>query len=148
MTTDNDVAVHLGQPTVPDDRSHRLRRWWIAITTLLALAFLFEAIFAGAMLSGVDWARKAHAANAIVLLASSIAASLAAVVTLRRIPQGPRFALSLLSMAVLVFVQAGVGTLSAKGANLLWVHVPLGAALLSFATQTAFRASKLGRNDL
>ena len=146
MTTNSDAAVNVGgRPTVLADANRSLRRWWIVITTFLALAVFAEAIFAGAMLSGVDWARNAHAANAVVLIASSIAASLAAVVTLRRIPQGRRLALGLLSLAVLLFVQAGVGTLSAKGANLLWVHVPLGAALVSFATQAALRARNLGR---
>lgn len=142
MTTNNDMAVPAGgQPTV----LRGLRQWWIAITSLLALAVFAEAIFAGAMLSGVEWARAAHKANAVVLIASSITASLAAVITLRRIPRGRRLALSLLSLTVLLFVQAGMGTLSAKGANLLWVHVPLGAALVSFVTQAALRAFSLGR---
>ena len=147
MTTNNDAAVHRGgQPSVPSRGSAGLRQWWIIITTLLALAVFAEAIFAGAMLSGADWAQKAHAATAVVLIASGIAASLAAVIRLWRVSQGRRLALSLLSLAVLLFVQAGLGTLSAKGANLLWAHVPLGAALVSFATQAALRAYRLGQD--
>lgn len=146
MATNNDVAVQLGGPDeARNDRSSSLRFGWTVITTFLALAVFAEACFAGAMLSGFDWARTAHRANAAVLLGSSIVAGLAAVITLRRVPQGRRFALSLLSLAVALFVQAGVGSLSAKGANLLWVHVPLGAALVSFATQAVLRATNLGR---
>jgi hypothetical protein len=146
MATNNDLALHAGGHDEPrNELGRNLRRGWIVITALLALAVFAEACFAGAMLSGFDWARLAHKANAVVLMASSITASLAAVMTLRRVPQGRRVALSLLSLAVLLFVQAGLGTLSAKGANLLWIHVPLGAGLVSFATQAALRAFSLGR---
>src|SRR6516162_10231957 len=104
MTTNNDAAVHRGgQPSVLSRGSAGLRQWWIIITTLLALAVFAEAIFAGAMLSGADWAQKAHAATAVVLIASRIAASLAAVIRLWRVSQGRRLALSLLSLAVLLF---------------------------------------------
>jgi hypothetical protein len=146
MATNNGAAVHLGGPgEVRNDRRRSVLLGWIAITAFLALAVFAEACFAGAMLSGIAWAHAAHKANAAVLMASSLAASLAAVVMLWRVPQGRRLALSLLSLAVLLFVQAGIGTLSAKGANLLWVHVPLGAALVSFATQALLRAYSLGR---
>jgi hypothetical protein len=39
-----------------------------------------------------------------------------------------------------------VGTLSAKGANLLWVHVPLGVALVGFAAQAAAGVRRLGQD--
>jgi len=68
------VAVEPGGSTVPTDQSRSLRRWWSVITSLIALAVLMEAIFAGAMLSGVDWARTAHSVNATVLIAAASSA--------------------------------------------------------------------------
>lgn len=133
----------VSRPTVPDDRSGKLRRWWSVITTLLVIAILIEAVFAGAMLSGVDWARTAHWVNAVILIASTLTAGLIALVTLRRIPHGQKLALTLLALAAVVFLQAAVGALSARGANLLWVHVPLGVALFGFARQATAGARSL-----
>jgi hypothetical protein len=121
-----------------------LRQWWRVVTTLLVVAIFIEAAFAGAMLSDVDWARAAHEVNAIILIASTTAAGLAAVVTLRHIPHGLKFGLTLLSLAAVLLLQAALGKTSAHGANLLWVHVPLGAALVGFAAQAAAGARRLG----
>jgi heme A synthase len=95
------------------------------------------------MLSGVDWARRAHSANAAILIVSTIAAGLVSAFTLRRVPHGSRLCLTLLSLAAAVCLQAAVGALSAKGANLLWVHVPLGVALFGFAVLAAAGARRL-----
>ncbi len=146
MSTDRySAAVQLESPTVPGDQSRKLRQWGI-VTTLLVVILFVEAAFAGAMLSGADWARKAHALTASVLTISAVLAALFALVTLRRIPGGLRLGLALLSLAALVIAQAVVGALAAKGANLLWVHVPLGVALFGFATQAAARARGLRDN--
>jgi len=50
-----------------------------------------------------------------------------------------------LSLALVLFLQAAVGALSAKGANLLWVHVPLGAALFGLAALAVADARRLRR---
>jgi len=121
-----------------------LRQWWSVITTLLLAAIFIEAVFAGAMLSGVDWARTAHRANAAILIASTLIAGLAAVVTLRRVAHGLKLGLILLSLAVAILLQAAIGALSAKGANLLWVHVPLGVALFGLAGRAAAIARRMG----
>jgi hypothetical protein len=121
-----------------------LRRWWNGVTTLLVIAVFAEAMFAGAMLSGVGWARTAHTVNAGVLIASTLAAGLVSVVTLRRVPHGLQLGLTLLSLAAAVLLQAAIGVLAAKGANLLWAHVPLGVALVGFAAQAAAGARRLG----
>ncbi len=121
-----------------------LRQWWSVITTLLLAAIFSEAIFAGAMLSGVDWARTAHGVTAAILIASTLPAGLVSVVTLRRVAQGPKLGLTLLSLAAAVFLQAALGALSAKGANLLWIHIPLGVALFGFAVRAAAGARRLG----
>jgi len=144
MAINDEMAVATGGQSQARNGVHRgVRQAWIVFTTLLAVAVFAEACFAGAMLSGFDWAHAAHKANAAVLMVSGIVASLAAIIMLRRVPQGRSLASSLSALAVLLIIQAGLGTLSAKGANLLWLHVPLGAALVAFAMQAALRAHRL-----
>jgi hypothetical protein len=143
-----EAAIHLDPSTDSSRPSRELRRWWSGITTLVVVAIFTQAIFAGLMLSGVDWGRTAHSVNAAVLIAATLSAGLAALITLRRITHGPKLALTLIALAVVIFFEAAVGTLSAKGANLMWVHVPLGVALVGFAAQAAAGARRLGRDDL
>jgi hypothetical protein len=121
-----------------------LRRAWGVITILLAIAISIQAVFAGAMLSGVGWARAAHEATATLLIASTTTAGLVCLVTLRSIPHGLKLGLTLLALAAAVVLQAALGVLSAKGANLLWIHVPLGVALVGLSAQAAIWARELG----
>jgi hypothetical protein len=130
MNTDSvDAFAQPRGATLPKDRSHHLRQGWRVITTLLVLAVFIEAVFAGAMLSGVAWARNAHSINAAILVLSTIAAGLVSIVTLRHFPHGRKLGVTLLSMSVVILLQAAVGAMSAKGANLMWIHVPLGVAV-------------------
>jgi hypothetical protein len=50
-----------------------------------------------------------------------------------------KLGLALLSLAAMLLLQAAAGALTAKGTNLLWVHVPLGVALYGFAMRAAAR---------
>jgi hypothetical protein len=125
-----------------------LQRWWSIIATLLATAVFIEAIFAGAILSGIGWARPAHSMTAVMVLGSTLAAGLVSVFTLRRVPHGMMFGLTLLSLAAVLFLQIAAGKLIAGGANLMWVHVPLGAGLVGFSVLAVVRARKLGGNDV
>ena len=136
-TSKHDAAVHV-------DPSPSLRQWWSGIATLLVLAVFAQAVFAGLMLSGVEWGRTAHALNAGVLMASTLAAGLVSLVTLRRVPRGLKLGLTLLSLALVIILQAGVGKSAAQGANLMWVHIPLGVALVGLAGQAASVARRLG----
>ena len=129
---------------ISDGRKRSLRQWWGAIATLLAAAVFIQAVFAGAMLSGVNWARTAHASTAIVVIVSAAAAGLIALVTLRRIPHGLKLGITLLSLAAALFLQTALGRMSMQGANLMWGHVPLGVALVGFAAQAAAAARRLG----
>jgi len=137
------AAIHLGQ-AVPSDQNRTLRPWWSVITIALVAAVFVEAVFAGAMLSGAGWARQAHALTAGLLIASTLIAGLLAIVTLRRVPHGATFGLMLLGLAAAVFIQAAVGVFAAKGTHLLWVHVPLGVALVGLAGQAVAAARRLG----
>jgi predicted neutral ceramidase superfamily lipid hydrolase len=138
-----DVAIHLPHPTDANELNRNPRQWWTVITIFLVVAIFAEAVFAGAMLSGFGWARSAHLANAGILIISTIAAGLAAIVTLRRAPHGLKFSLVLLGLAVVVLLQAAVGKSASTGANLMWLHVPLGVALVGFAAQAVASARKL-----
>ena len=138
------AAVDLNRSIESSQANRNLRQWWRVITALLVATFFMEAVFAGAMLSGVGWALRAHSVMAAVLIASTLTAGVVAVVTLRRIRHGPKLGLTLLSLAAVAFVQAALGALSAKGANLTWIHVPLGVALVAFAGQAVAAARRLG----
>jgi hypothetical protein len=133
-----------GYGVVSSDRRRTLRQWWGAVTTLLAAAIFIQAAFAGAMLSGVDWARAAHASGAVVLIVAALAAGFVCIATLRRIPLGLKLGLTLLSLAAAIFLQTALGKMSTQGANLMWLHVPLGVALVGFAAQAAAAARRLG----
>jgi hypothetical protein len=137
-------AVHADRANASSQPGRNLRRWWIVVTTLLVASFFLEAVFAGAMLSGVGWARRAHAATAALVIVSTLTAALVSALTLRHVRHGPRLGLILLSLAAAAFFQAAVGALSAKGANLTWIHVPLGVALVGLAGLAAAGARRLG----
>ena len=138
------TAVHLDPPADSSQPSRNLRQWWIIVTTLLAATFFLEAVFAGAMLSGFGWARRAHALAAASVIVSTLTAGLFCVLILRHVRHGPRLGLTLLSLAAAALLQAALGALSAKGANLTWIHVPLGVALVGLATQAVAGARRLG----
>lgn len=129
MSTNISVGAHPGQQA----STQSIPKWWRLICALLLVAILIEAIFAGAMLSGAEWALAAHRATAAILILSALAAGTVALITLRRVPHGLRLGLTLMALAAALIVQATAGAMSAKGANLLWVHVPLGVALFGVA---------------
>jgi hypothetical protein len=145
MTTGTHSAdVHVEPSGESSHPGRNLRRWWSVIAALLVAAIFTQAVFAGLMLSGADWARAAHSATAVALIASTLAAGVVSLVTLRRIPHGLRFGFTLLLLAVAIALQTAVGKSSVEGANLLWVHIPLGVALVGFAAQAVTGARRLG----
>lgn len=139
----SDVAMRPGESKVSTGQRRSLWRWWSVVTGFIALAVLCEAVFAGAMLSGVDWARRAHSVNAMILIASALTAGVVALATLRHTRYGVKLGLTLLALTVGVLLQAALGALSAKGTNLLWIHIPLGVALFGFATRAAASTRRL-----
>lgn len=115
--------------------------------TLILLGIFFQACVAGAMMSGAGWALRAHSLTAAALLVATIVACLVSFATLRRFPQGLHFGLGLLALAVMILVQAAIGVWSAKGSNLLWIHVPLGVALFGMAARGFTAVRSFGRYD-
>ncbi len=135
------AAVHGGEPSKP---ANKLQRRWAVVPILLAAGLFLEAVFAGAMLSGAGWAQAAHRATALLLIGSTVIAGLVAVVTLRSVAHGLGFALILLGLAAVVVLQTVLGAATAHGGNLLWLHVPIGVALVGLAGQAIAAARRLG----
>lgn len=124
-------------------RSHTV---WHGVAALLVLAIFSEATFAGAMLSGFEWARRAHMFNAVLVLLIAFGAGLAGLWTLRNAAQGLKFAWAMLGLGAVVLLQMIVGRSAAEGANLMWLHVPLGVALLGLALLSVVYARHLGQD--
>lgn len=126
-------------------RNETLRRIWTIVARLLVAGVFAQAIFAGVLLSGESWGRTAHGVNANLLIGATLIAGLIAAATLRRIPQGRRLGLTLLALAVVLFLQAALGRASAEGAKVMWIHIPLGVALVGFTAQTVVASRRLGQ---
>jgi hypothetical protein len=137
-------TLHAGAASGPPRSTAPVRNVWIVVGAALMAVVFIEAVFAGAMLSGAPWARAAHRLTAMVLTGSTLLAAVAALIALRRRPGGLPLGLTLLGMAATLFAQAALGAMTAKGANLLWLHVPLGVALVGLAGQALAGARRLG----
>src|SRR5262245_16417574 len=92
-----------------DSNEPGVRRWWRVVTILLAGAVFMQAILAGAMLSGEAWARAAHSATAIALVAATVVVGLVALIALRRVSHGMKLGLTLLSLAAALILQMVLG---------------------------------------
>jgi hypothetical protein len=126
-------------------RVARLVQTWNVVARLLVLIVFSQSIFAGVLLSGESWGRTAHGWTALGLVVATLLASIAAAVTLRELRGGSRLAVMLAALALLLAIQMVVGRLSAEGENLLWLHVPLGVALVGLTVQPLLVARRLSR---
>lgn len=123
---------------------HGMQPRWRGVAIALAAAVLLQAVFAGAILSGDAWAPRAHAVAAMALVGASVMAALVAALTLRRVAHGPRLARVLAMLALVIAAQTMIGRSAAGGANLMWLHVPLGVALVGLAAHAIAAARRLG----
>jgi hypothetical protein len=114
------------------------------LTRLLVVAVFTQSIFAGVLLSGEGWGRTAHGITALALVAVTLGAGAAAAVTARGSGRdASKLTVLLFALAVILFAQTVIGRLSAEGQNLLWLHVPLGVALVGLMVQPARIAGRL-----
>jgi hypothetical protein len=118
-------------------------RAWVLVTRLLLLAVFTQAVTAGSLLSGQAWARSLHGIVGPALVPASLLAGILAALTLRRTTAGRRLAVALVVLALVLFAQNVLGDLSASGTNLLWIHVPLGVALVGLAIRPTIIAGGL-----
>jgi hypothetical protein len=128
--------------------SHGATRVWSAITGIIVVGVFMQSVFAGLLLSGEGWGRTAHSITAVLLIAGTLLASVVAAITVRRVSKtGGKLALLLFGLTVVLVIQTIVGQLSAEGRNLLWLHVPLGVALVVLTMQPARVARQLREPD-
>jgi uncharacterized membrane protein len=122
----------------------RIGRGWVWFTTVAMWAIFLQSVTAGRILSGDDWARTAHSTTAWLLFLAVLGAGLAALASLRERRGGRRLGAVLVALAVCLFVQSGLGAAAAEGEDTLWLHVPLGVAIILFAAQAGMLARRLG----
>ena len=134
------------EPAVPVAASGRApARAWIVFTSVLTLAVFAQAVTAGRLLAGDQWARDVHRAAAGLLVISAIVGGLIALVRLRGCAGGSRFGLLLVAAGVGLLVQYGLGTAAADGEDTLWIHVPLGVAFVTLMMRLNRRARTIAR---
>ena len=127
-----------------DAPRHAAPRGWIAFTSILTLAVFLQAVTAGRILSGDDWARDVHRATAGLLVLAAIVGGVVALIRVRDRAGGRRFGLMLLAMGSGLFVQHALGTAAANGSDTLWIHIPLGVALVSLMMRLGSVARRIG----
>ncbi len=118
---------------------------WAALARVLMIAVFAQSIFAGIFLSGEGWGRAVHRITAFGLVAMTLAAGIVALAALARTDVGRRFALRLVAFGLGLVVQMVLGMLSAGGERLLWLHIPLGVALVGAAAGLEGAARTLRR---
>lgn len=136
------AAVEPTVPAAPVDRSPA--RAWAMFTTVLMWAVVLQAVSAGRILTGDDWARDVHSTGANALFAAAVGGGAVALVRLRDRAGGRRLGLMLVAVGVGLFVQHGLGTAAADGEDTLWIHVPLGAALVGLLAHVSHVARRVG----
>jgi hypothetical protein len=131
-------------PVVAPPAGRAPARTWRVFTTALTSAVFLQAVTAGRILTGDEWARDVHRIAAGMLLVAAVAGGLVALVRLRDRAGGRRFGLLLVAMGAGLLVQHGLGTAAADGEDTLWLHVPLGVALVALMVRVDMLARRLG----
>jgi peptidoglycan/LPS O-acetylase OafA/YrhL len=119
-------------------------RAWAMLTTALMWAVFLQAVTAGRILTGDDWARDVHRTAAGLVFLAALGGGIAALVRLRDRAHGRRFGLTLVAIGVGLFVEHGLGTAAAEGEDTLWIHVPLGVALVGVLVHARQLADRVG----
>jgi hypothetical protein len=119
-------------------------RTWTVFTAVLTWAVFLQAVTAGRVLTGDEWARDVHRIAAGLLLIVAVVGGLVALVRLRDRAGGRRFGWLLVAMGVGLLVQHSLGTAAADGDDTLWIHVPLGVALLALMVRVDMVARRVG----
>ena len=122
----------------------RPARAWIVFTTVLMWAVFLQAVTAGRILSGDEWARDVHRTAAGLLF-------LVAVVGGDRRDRPPAWPYRRPTVRADArrdrhrpVRAAPPRTAAADGEDTLWLHVPLGVALVGILAHTSQRARRVG----
>jgi hypothetical protein len=119
-------------------------RAWVMFTTVLMWAVLLQAVTAGRIMAGDAWARDVHRTAAGLLFVVALGGGVVALVRLGDRARGRRFGLMLVAIGVGLLVQYRLGTAAADGEDTLWIHVPLGVALVVLLAQASQLARRVG----
>jgi hypothetical protein len=119
-------------------------RAWSVFTAVLTWAVFLQAVTAGRILSGDEWALDVHLAAAGLLVLVSLGGGLVALARLRHRAGGRRFAVALIAMSVGLLVQHGLGSAAADGEDTMWIHLPLGVALVGLMVKVGMLARRVG----
>ena len=119
-------------------------RPWIVFTTVLMWAVFLQAVTAGRIFSGDEWARDVHRTAAGLLFLVVVAGGIVAIIRLRGRTGGRRFGLMLVAIGIGLFAQHRLGSAAADGEDTLWLHVPLGVALVGILAHTSQHARRVG----
>jgi hypothetical protein len=136
------TAAQPAVPAVPVDRAPA--RAWAMFTTVLMGAVFLQAVTAGRILTGDAWARDVHRTAAGLLFLVAVGGGGVALVRLRDRAGGRRFGLMLVAIGVGLLVEHGLGTAAADGEDTLWIHIPLGVALVALMVRLDMFARRLG----
>jgi hypothetical protein len=118
---------------------------WRGIARLLMLATFGQSFLAGVYLSGEAWGRDLHRALGFTIAGIAIVVAVIAIATLHDTRGDRRFALGLAGFAVMAAVQLGLGIAAAEGTRTLWLHLPLGVALVGTAANLEVAARSVGQ---
>jgi len=130
---------------VPTERLERSSvSGWAVFAAVLTAAVFLQAVTAGRILSGDDWARDVHRIFANVLSPAAIVGGIVALVRLRDRAGGRRFGLLLVAIGVGLLVQHGLGAAAADGDDTLWIHIPVGVALVGLLVHAVHSARRIG----
>jgi hypothetical protein len=122
------TTIEPAAPGVPVGRSSAGA--WAVLTRILTFGVFVQAFSAGSLLDGDGWARDVHRSVGAGLVIAALVGGLLALVLMRDAPGGRRFGAMLVVAGVVLIAQYALGTAAADGNDTLWIHVPLGVALV------------------
>jgi hypothetical protein len=133
MTTVDPLARSRDHRDGPVSSTAIAARAWLLVAGVLMAGVVAQPFLAGLMVRGHDWAETAHEKTGFGLVTATILASSVAAVTLRRREHGRAVISALVAFAVLIVIQTALGESAADGRDVLWLHFPLGVALVGAA---------------
>jgi hypothetical protein len=105
--------------------------WLLRVAgVLFALSVLAQAVLAGLFVTGDVGMLTMHGTNAVVVAVAALLYIVAAIILVRKDRGARRLVILGVVAFVLTFVQIAVG-----GAQILWLHIPLGVAIFATAVR-------------
>lgn len=116
---------------------------WAAFTTAVMAVLFLQSVTAGRIFAGDDWARTAHRAAGGMSMVVVLGAGIVALVAASGAADRRRLGLTLIGLAVCLYLQFHLGAASADGEDTLWLHIPTGVAMFGLSAHAALVARRL-----